>query len=148
MGWDFAGTIIGLISAILSLLAYLKLRKSWITKRGVFDVEIPAGAHFVTFEIKGIGTFDFVSISVTPYQRNTEFTIYADDMIVFSDSLDRLIDIGSDGIKRSDPIFGISYENKFEIKFSKILQLEIHNKIGVKSSMVKVDGYYNYSLLK
>lgn len=148
MVWSIAGIIIGLISAILSLLAYLKLRKSWITERGVIDVVIPVGATLRTFVIEGTGTFDFLSFSVIPYLKNIEFTIYADGKVVFSDNFERLINIGSDGIKRSDPTFGISYENKFEIKFSKILQLEISNRKGIGSTVAKLDGYYNYSLFK
>jgi len=149
MVWSIAGIIIGLISAILSLLAYLKLRKSWITKRGVIDVEIPVGVTLRTFVIEGTGTFDFLSILVTPKQPNIEFTISADGKVVFSNSFEKLIHMGSVGIRMNDPRYGIAYENKFEIKFSKILQLEIHNrKGGVAPHKAKLDGYYNYSLFK
>ncbi len=148
MVWSLVATIIGLISAILSLLAYLKLRKSWVTKRGVFDLELAVGETSRTFIIEGTGTFDFLMLCVRPYLKNIEFTIYADCMVVFSGSFERLIQIGSVGIRRSDPVFGIVYENNFDIKFSKTLQLEIHYQKSVAPGKAKLDGYYNYSLFE
>ena len=135
----------GVAGLIISILTYLNVTRKETTKMGMFQAEIPVAAHLSTFTVKGEGALEHFSLfcSTIPFFGDIELSVYVDDNLSWNDTLGNMRKRASKYITRLDPTSGVAIECSLNVKFTKKLSLDVHNK---ESSVIYVEGKYVYSV--